>query len=76
MAQSTGNVTHAYAVEILVHQKISRPYRISTELAVLRKLGGFGRTLGPDVLAASAGGKVMEAEDGPEKICDIAATAR
>ena len=52
--------------------------RISVELAVLRRLGGFGRTLGPDVLAASAGGKVMdlEAEDGPEKICGIAATAR
>ena len=57
---------------------IPRPHRVSAELAVLRRLGGFGRTLGPDVLAASAGGKVMdlEAEDGPEKICGIAATAR
>ena len=50
--------------------------RISVKLAVLRRLGGFGRTLGPDVLAASAGGKVMEAEDGPEQICGIAGTAR
>ena len=61
---------------MLVLEKIPRPHRVSVELAVLRRLGGFGRTLGPDVLAASAGGKVMEAEDGPEKICSIAATAR